>query len=109
MSNPPVDKTIYKRVLLKISGEGFCHEGGFGIEAAELEQVGPGTAREIPGRLANPQPGRSCHGGYECELRRASGIGAKEGKPDAKAGRTTAHVGGANSGLAGGADGAGHG
>src|SRR5688572_5471476 len=27
----------YKRVLLKISGEGFCHEGGFGIEAGELE------------------------------------------------------------------------
>src|SRR5437868_2646819 len=29
----------YKRVLLKISGEGFCHEGGFGIEAPELEQI----------------------------------------------------------------------
>src|SRR3954447_15196946 len=29
----------YKRVLLKISGEGFCHEGGFGIEAAELEAI----------------------------------------------------------------------
>src|SRR2546423_2689601 len=29
----------YKRVLLKISGEGFCHEGGFGIEAAELENI----------------------------------------------------------------------
>jgi len=24
---------------LKISGEGFCHEGGFGIEAAELENI----------------------------------------------------------------------
>src|SRR5580692_7690210 len=30
---------VYKRVLLKISGEGFSHEGGFGIEAAELESV----------------------------------------------------------------------
>jgi uridylate kinase len=29
----------YKRVLLKISGEGFCHEGGFGVEAAELELI----------------------------------------------------------------------
>jgi uridylate kinase len=29
----------YKRVLLKISGEGFCHEGGFGIEAEELELI----------------------------------------------------------------------
>jgi uridylate kinase len=29
----------YKRVLLKISGEGFCHEGGFGIEAEELERI----------------------------------------------------------------------
>src|SRR4051812_16601679 len=34
-ASPPV----YKRVLLKISGEGFCHEGGFGIEATELEVV----------------------------------------------------------------------
>lgn len=33
------DKAIYKRVLLKISGEGFCNEGGFGIEADELEGV----------------------------------------------------------------------
>ncbi len=30
---------VYKRVLLKISGEGFCEEGGFGIEAPELELV----------------------------------------------------------------------
>src|SRR5438034_4807584 len=30
---------VYKRVLLKISGEGFCHEGGFGIEASELENI----------------------------------------------------------------------
>lgn len=29
----------YKRVLLKISGEGFCHEGAFGIEADELELI----------------------------------------------------------------------
>src|SRR5687767_1336396 len=33
--HPPV----YRRVLLKISGEGFCHEGGFGIEASELENI----------------------------------------------------------------------
>jgi uridylate kinase len=29
----------YKRVLLKISGEGFCPEGGFGIVATELEFI----------------------------------------------------------------------
>src|SRR5256714_572474 len=34
---PP--EPAYKRVLLKISGEGFCHEGGFGIEAEELENI----------------------------------------------------------------------
>src|SRR5215212_4569246 len=33
----------YKRVLLKISGEGFCPEGGFGIEGDELN----GIAREL--------------------------------------------------------------
>ncbi len=32
-------ETFYKRVLLKISGEGFCKEGGFGIEAEELEAI----------------------------------------------------------------------
>src|SRR5438045_6447535 len=30
---------VYKRVLLKISGEGFGHEGGFGVEAGELENI----------------------------------------------------------------------
>ena len=30
---------MYKRVLLKISGEGFCEEGGFGIEAGQLENI----------------------------------------------------------------------
>jgi uridylate kinase len=30
---------VYKRVLLKISGEGFCHEGGFGIDGEELENI----------------------------------------------------------------------
>src|ERR1700691_4770629 len=30
---------VYKRVLLKISGEGFCPEGGFGIEANELNLI----------------------------------------------------------------------
>jgi len=29
----------YKRVLLKISGEGFCEEGGFGIDADELKNI----------------------------------------------------------------------
>jgi uridylate kinase len=29
----------YKRVLLKISGEGFCPPGGFGIHRAELDRV----------------------------------------------------------------------
>ena len=37
------DNAVYKRVLLKISGEGFCPEGGFGIEHGELE----GIAREL--------------------------------------------------------------
>jgi uridylate kinase len=36
---PQADGPVYKRVLLKISGEGFCHEGGFGIEAGELELI----------------------------------------------------------------------
>ena len=40
MPNPPEgDRPAYKRVLLKISGEGFSHEGGFGIEAPELEGI----------------------------------------------------------------------
>jgi uridylate kinase len=29
----------YKRVLLKISGEGLCADGGFGLDAAELNNV----------------------------------------------------------------------
>ena len=29
----------YKRILLKISGEGFCKEGGFGIDADELHNI----------------------------------------------------------------------
>ncbi len=33
----------YRRVVLKISGEGFCPPGGFGIQRAELDHV----AREI--------------------------------------------------------------
>lgn len=32
-------KSVYKRVLLKISGEGFCEEGGFGIEAGQLQNI----------------------------------------------------------------------
>ncbi len=34
---------IYQRILLKISGEGLCREGGFGLEAAELTTI----ARQI--------------------------------------------------------------
>ncbi|HYO11154.1 MAG TPA: UMP kinase [Tepidisphaeraceae bacterium] len=33
------DGPLYKRVLLKISGEGFCPEGGFGIEGEELDEI----------------------------------------------------------------------
>ena len=29
----------YKRVLLKISGEGFCTEGGFGLAGGDLEDI----------------------------------------------------------------------
>jgi len=36
---PDTPAPYYKRVLLKISGEGFCVEGGFGIEAGELENI----------------------------------------------------------------------
>src|SRR5436305_2119877 len=36
---PQTNKSVYKRVLLKISGEGFCPEGGFGIDATELENI----------------------------------------------------------------------
>jgi uridylate kinase len=36
---PDHPQPYYKRVLLKISGEGFCHEGGFGIEAGELQNI----------------------------------------------------------------------
>jgi len=33
------ETSVYKRVLLKISGEGFCPEGGFGIEGDELNEI----------------------------------------------------------------------
>jgi len=36
---PPTNALLYKRVLLKISGEGFCEEGGFGIDQHELENI----------------------------------------------------------------------
>ena len=29
----------YKRILLKISGEGLCREGGFGLDPAELQAI----------------------------------------------------------------------
>ena len=35
----PKPPAPYSRVLLKISGEGFCHEGSFGLEAPELENI----------------------------------------------------------------------
>ncbi len=40
-----IHRPVYKRILLKISGEGFCPEDGFGIEASELEDI----ARECIG------------------------------------------------------------
>src|ERR1700689_604241 len=36
---PKDSSAAYSRVLLKISGEGFCREGSFGIEAPELENI----------------------------------------------------------------------
>ena len=36
---PKESGAVYRRVLLKISGEGFCHEGESGIEAGELEKI----------------------------------------------------------------------
>src|SRR5213080_3473063 len=39
MPDAPPHTSVYKRVLLKISGEGFCPEGGFGIEGEELEEI----------------------------------------------------------------------
>jgi uridylate kinase len=35
----PKAPAAYSRVLLKISGEGFCHQGSFGIEGPELENI----------------------------------------------------------------------
>ncbi len=35
----PDNQPVYKRVLLKISGEGFCPPGGFGIHRTELDQI----------------------------------------------------------------------
>lgn len=35
----PEAKPVYKRVLLKISGEGFCPPGGFGIHRTELDRT----------------------------------------------------------------------
>jgi uridylate kinase len=40
-TKPPASSAnpIYRRVLLKISGEGFCPPGGFGIHREQLERV----------------------------------------------------------------------
>lgn len=35
----PSRSPVYKRVLLKISGEGFCAEGSFGIDSTALDMV----------------------------------------------------------------------
>jgi uridylate kinase len=32
----PMSNAKYRRILLKVSGEGLCREGGFGLEASEL-------------------------------------------------------------------------
>ncbi|MGD0388054.1 MAG: UMP kinase [Tepidisphaeraceae bacterium] len=39
MPRPSSTRAAYSRILLKISGEGFCHEGSFGLEAPELENI----------------------------------------------------------------------
>ncbi|MBN1344553.1 MAG: UMP kinase [Phycisphaerae bacterium] len=39
----PPEQPKYRRVMLKISGEGFCKPGGNGLDAEELERI----AREI--------------------------------------------------------------
>jgi uridylate kinase len=39
MPDAPPNTPKYKRILLKISGEGFCKEGGFGIDADELHNI----------------------------------------------------------------------
>jgi uridylate kinase len=39
MPDAALNTPRYKRVLLKISGEGFCKEGGFGIDADELHNI----------------------------------------------------------------------
>src|SRR5687768_18485386 len=39
MAESEAPAPVYKRVLLKISGEGCCHEGGFGIEKPELQTI----------------------------------------------------------------------
>src|ERR1043165_9673957 len=41
----------YKRVLLKISGEGFCPEGGFGIEGTELNNIIRGATFSETGHI----------------------------------------------------------
>jgi uridylate kinase len=39
MSNPSPSALVYKRILLKISGEAFSGEGGSGIDPQELEAI----------------------------------------------------------------------
>src|SRR5262245_39315090 len=40
---------VYKRILLKLSGESFCKPGGFGIDPAELAHIA-GEVREAAGQ-----------------------------------------------------------
>ncbi len=47
-SQNPNKAMTYRRILLKISGESFCHKGGFGIDASELEFIA-GEIREAAG------------------------------------------------------------
>ena len=44
----------YKRVLLKISGEGLCRPGGFGIDGEELKRIGSEikSVRDLGGEVA---------------------------------------------------------
>jgi len=46
MQKTPMQNTKYKRVLLKVSGEGLCRAGGFGIDGTALDRIA-GQIREV--------------------------------------------------------------
>ena len=52
--NKPGPRIKYQRVLLKISGEGLCRPGGFGIDGEELQRIGAEikVVRELGGEVA---------------------------------------------------------